>query len=75
MQQFILLNVQFSTGRTRTELINADKISRIIESPAGNGSSIFFGVEGPAIQVTETIGEILHKLMTASREAPGETVL
>lgn len=62
MATFALLTVQYTTDKTRPELINLDQVVRIIDAPGGKGSTLYFGVSGPEIRVTEGIAEIQGKL-------------
>jgi hypothetical protein len=62
MATLVLLTVHYAADKTRTELINIDQVVRIIDSPKGTGSALYFGVSGPEIVVAESISEIQQQL-------------
>jgi hypothetical protein len=62
MTKFIFLTVQYTTEKTREELINVGHVYRVIDSPNGKGATLYFGVSGPEIKVTETVKDVYNKI-------------
>ena len=62
MTTLVLLTVSYAAGKTRPELINLDQVVRIIDSTKGTGSTLYFGVTGPEISVTESISDIQRQV-------------
>jgi hypothetical protein len=62
MATFVHLTVKFTLEKSRAELINLDKVVRIIDAPNGKGCTLYLGVDGPEIRVAESSAEILQKL-------------
>jgi hypothetical protein len=65
MKNLVLLTVQYTIDKTRPELINLRHVFRVIDSPGGKGSTLYFGVNGPEMKITETISELQQKIAIA----------
>jgi hypothetical protein len=62
MANLVTLTVQYTTDKTRSELINLDQVFGVVDAPNGIGSILYFGVNRPEVRVTENIKEVREKM-------------